>query len=236
MPITLRVTSFRKDGSPFLNVLTLQPIKDAGGRPRYWVGIHSDASQTSVEAPALRTLRSSLPTTWSDTAQRPAVEELAEMTWREGMIKFSKLLWSMGWQTALSLLLAHPCEAAGSAFGEWLRGQGLTEDAQAVELSMEAAGLDDGPASPPGLHRPSPRLEQLQEGGLLSSSEATAMLREQRDQLVIQLAEQRFPKYVSSKASVASVEKLLASSPDVMDAVSARVCPTYQVRHMPHSY
>jgi len=60
---TLKITNYTKDGTPFLNVLTLHPVHDVAGKYRYSIGIQSDAARFDDEGDALAKLRSTLPTT-----------------------------------------------------------------------------------------------------------------------------------------------------------------------------
>ena len=57
----MRVTNYRKDGSSFVNVLTIHPVHDSDNEYRFSIGILSDLSQGSAEGDALERLRGVLP-------------------------------------------------------------------------------------------------------------------------------------------------------------------------------
>lgn len=51
--ITVRLLNYRKDGTPFWNMLTVAPIRDVTGNPRFLVGVQVDVTaQPTVEAAA----------------------------------------------------------------------------------------------------------------------------------------------------------------------------------------
>lgn len=47
-PVKVVITNARKDGSPFRNLLALQPITDEGGAYRYVVGVQFDVTQADA--------------------------------------------------------------------------------------------------------------------------------------------------------------------------------------------
>eukprot|EP00966_Prymnesium_polylepis_P097040 2247946-Prymnesium_polylepis.1 len=96
---TVRVTNYKKDGTQFVNVLTLHPVKDSTGKYRYQIGVQSDAARAAQEKAALEHLRSVLPTVF-DAAAQPAkfdealqkVDDAAQRKqWRASMAKFTRL-------------------------------------------------------------------------------------------------------------------------------------------------
>ena len=67
---TVRVTNYRKDGSEFVNVLTLHPVHDSESEYRYSIGILADGAEGEREGAALERLRGALPSRF-DVALQP---------------------------------------------------------------------------------------------------------------------------------------------------------------------
>ena len=95
---TVRITNYRKDGSPFVNVLTLHPVMDSVGEYRYSIGVLSDDAKKGSEGAALEKLRSVLPTTFDAALQPKAFSESATKVdheaqrkqYRASMAKFTR--------------------------------------------------------------------------------------------------------------------------------------------------
>lgn len=47
--ITVRLLNYKKDGTPFWNMLTVAPIKDSSGQPRFLVGVQVDVTAQPTE-------------------------------------------------------------------------------------------------------------------------------------------------------------------------------------------
>ena len=123
---TVRVTNYRKDGSTFINAVTMAPVHDSRGVYRYSIGILTDAAESFADAAALDVLRSSLPNKMQADAQPPAHDEslsnvdaeaqLAQH--RAAVAAFTRLQWSSRWEASLEELLSH--EGAVDAITSWL--------------------------------------------------------------------------------------------------------------------
>eukprot|EP00966_Prymnesium_polylepis_P157396 3637484-Prymnesium_polylepis.1 len=48
--LTVRVTNYKQGGDPFVNALTLSPVRDSAGEYRYSIGVLSDAARDADEA------------------------------------------------------------------------------------------------------------------------------------------------------------------------------------------
>jgi len=149
-PTTVRITNYKKDGSPFVNVLTLHPVHDSSGTYRYSVGVQADGANEAQEGPMLAKLRAALPTTFDAALQPKAFEEsLTDVNyeaqrkqWKSSLAKFTRLLWSMDWESSLRMLAAMPQSA--QAFGQWLQAN---NPAGAGLMSQMGAGGAQGEAA-----------------------------------------------------------------------------------------
>jgi PAS domain S-box-containing protein len=147
---TVRVTNYKKNGQPFVNVLTVHPVNDSAGTYRYSIGVQSDAANEAAEGAALAKLRSVLPTRF-DAAAQPKnfdydsliqVDMAAQKKqWASSLAKFTRLLWSMDWEGSLRQLVSQPgpCQA----FGEWLRSNAPSDlgDLEALVNTQSANAL-----------------------------------------------------------------------------------------------
>ena len=48
---TVRLLNYKKDGTPFWNMLTVAPMRDAGGEARFLIGVQVDVTATAAAAP-----------------------------------------------------------------------------------------------------------------------------------------------------------------------------------------
>ena len=71
---TVRVTNYRRDGSTFINSVTMSPVHDSSGVYRYSLGVLADAADAIADGAALEMLRSVLPRTMQADAQPPAFD------------------------------------------------------------------------------------------------------------------------------------------------------------------
>ena len=58
--LTVRLLNYRRDGSPFWNMFTLAPMRDADGTIRFFVGVQVDVTapdETPADAPCTLTTR-----------------------------------------------------------------------------------------------------------------------------------------------------------------------------------
>ena len=230
---TVRITNYKKGGAIFSNVLTLHPVMDSTGVYRYSIGILSDGAQAATEGAGLEKLRAVLPTVFDVASQPPKfdanlqkVDVAAQRTqWRASMAKFTRLLWSIDYDSSLSYVLMQP--AGQQAFGQWLQ-QNAPSDVAQLEVAVKTLMLQQMPPHEAGPH--AMELVQQMTGQTAPSADAAmAALRTAAASAVSFLAAERFPKFVSSKACLPMVEHLLGSSADAMVRADASIWSKYTV-------
>lgn len=202
--VTVPLTNYRKDGMSFVNVLTLHPVKDSTGAYRYQIGLLSDQAQSAQEGPALDRLRKVLPTVFDASSQPKKfeesltnVDEEAQMKqWMQSMAKFTRVAWSMDWETSLRQLMNQ--QVGQEAFGQWVKhnapselaklqvliGDTLLERMDPAQAGQAALRMSEKVLGKPAAS-PEEALEAVHSGAL----EAERIL-----------AADTFPKFVQSKA------------------------------------
>ena len=148
---TVRVTNHRRNGSTFVNSVTLSPVHDSDGVYRYSIGVLSDAAKVISEGPSLEKLRSVLPRSMQADAQPLAIDpslhkvdaEAQSKQYRAATVAFTRLRWSMGWESALLQLLSSESGLVG--FGSWLQRE-APEDLAHLDLLTGTSQLDRLPA------------------------------------------------------------------------------------------
>ena len=208
-PTTVRVTNYRKDGSMFTNMLTLSPIMDSSGAYRYNVGILADAANGKSESAGLEKLRGALPKTMPAQAQPDKFDEGLKVVdaeaqrkqYKASMVKFTRLLWSMEWDTSLKQLLMQPVGL--QSFGQWLQKE-APSDAMLLELVALTMQLSRMPGEQAG-----PQAMQMCKKYLgtapASPEAAVGALQQQTTSAVNALAAESFPKFVQSKACLPQI-------------------------------
>ena len=210
---TVRVTNYRKGGTAFTNVLTLHPVYDSEGEYRFNIGVLSDGALAKEEGEALQKLRAALPSQFDATLQPKVVYETATKVdqdaqlkqYRASMVKFTRLLWSIEWDTSLRHVVTHP--AAVTSFGKWLTKE-APSDAMQLELVVLTGQLASMPAEQAG-QQAMALCERYLGEAQGSGDTAIEALRSQADQALTALASESFPKFVQSKACLPLVEELL---------------------------
>eukprot|EP00966_Prymnesium_polylepis_P238626 5518504-Prymnesium_polylepis.1 len=112
------------------------------------------------------------------------------------MAKFTRLVWSLDWDTSLRRLLTQP--VGQMAFQQWLQNN-APMDVTALELIVEVTALDA--LDPEAAQEEACQLcEQFM--GQTSTDGKTALLslRDQAARMIHSLAAESFPKFVQSKA------------------------------------
>ena len=139
----LRITNVRKDGSPFVNELTLHPVHDSNGAYRYNIGVLVDASSgTSASA---ESLRRALPMMFEaelqplrDGEQFGVVDPIAQWKQYQPMTsKLIRLLWSTDPDGAMRKFLtlpAHLSKPAITSVGKFLASKVADDEALLVTL------------------------------------------------------------------------------------------------------
>jgi len=214
---TLRVTNHRSDGTPFTNVLTIQPVHDSRNEYRYAIGLLSDGANTAKDnMQALAKLRSALPTTFDASLQEArsnadgiALDTTAQRKqWRASMAKFTRLLWSMDWEASLKALMKNA--NAIQTFTCWL---GNESDVDAVHADMlnEAAKISS--SASPG-NEAAQICSRYLSSVPPSAEAAIAVIKAKVDEMIGRLASEAFPRFVQSKACLPLVEQLVGGTGD----------------------
>ena len=142
----LQITNVRKDGTPFVNELSLHPVHDSSGVYRYNIGVLCDASlgaSASAEA-----VRSSLPTCF-ETEMQPmqradefgVVEPIGQWKQYQPMTsKLIRLLWSTDPDGAMRKFLTLPAALSRPALasvGKFLSSKTPDDEALFGSLVMQ---------------------------------------------------------------------------------------------------
>jgi len=129
VPTLVRITNVRKDGTSFVNELSLHPIWDSTGKYRFNVGLLCDTAAPAPAGVPLMTLREKLPTQFDVAQQPPApapfvpADYMAQ--WKEfqpATSKLMRMLWSTDADGALRKLITMPavlCKPAIASLGSF---------------------------------------------------------------------------------------------------------------------
>jgi len=235
-PVTVRVTNYRKDGSEFVNVLTLHPVHDSDNEYRYSIGILADAAKNNKKhLDALSKLRSFLPTTFDvklqvkvSLATAAEVDMVAQQKqWKSSLGKFTRLLWSMDWEGSLNMIMSQPKSL--KLFGSWLSAQSPSDGKQLemagafLQLTQASSNLTAASVEAVAL------CQKYLDSTPASGDAAMTMLQQQVTQCMKRLAAEAFPKFVQSKACLPLVEELLGGSSDELKRVDHLLWDEYEV-------
>ena len=113
-PLRLAISNARKDGSRFVNDLSVHPIFDTNGACRFLIGVLADAANSATEAASLQALRQALPSQPVHSSLFPQTASkfeavAAQEQWKEFQkvnTKLVRLLWATDPEGALRQLLA----------------------------------------------------------------------------------------------------------------------------------
>ena len=201
---TVRVTNYKKDGTQFVNVLTLHPVHDSTGTYRYSIGLQSDGARAAQEGQMLEQVRSVLPRLF-DVASQPGkfdtsltkVDDAAQRKqWRSSMAKFTRLVWSLDWEISLRQLMAQP--AAQNAFGQWLQ-QHSPEDVVHLQLLVGVVMITRLPPEQ-AAQAAVQMCQQVTGAPPATVEEAMATLQGHAQSAEQMIASAAFPKFVQSKS------------------------------------
>lgn len=145
---SVRITNYRKDGSPFTNTLTTHPVNDSNNEYRYSIGVLADAANAAQEGGALERLRSALPARFDAALQPKAFDESLQNVdlaaqkaqWRDSMVKFTRLLWSVDWEGSLRQVLMQP--AGQAELRKWLQTNAPSDTAACEQVISNGPGAD----------------------------------------------------------------------------------------------
>lgn len=138
VPCNVKMTNARKDGSHFLNDLTLHPIHDSNGDCRFCVGLLADHAAAGSEDALREAVRRSLPITFAASLQpRPpsifvptdALQQYED--YQQKTAKMMRMLWSTDADGALRKILslgAGLSDEAVRSFGGFLSDKKLQHD------------------------------------------------------------------------------------------------------------
>ena len=69
-PLEVQLTNYRKDGTPFQNLLSLKPVHDSTGKYRYMIGMQTNVENSnSAEIEQFRKMVKALPSTFLESLQ-----------------------------------------------------------------------------------------------------------------------------------------------------------------------
>ena len=114
-PTTVRVTNYRRDGSTFRNMVTINPVFDTEGLYRYSIAVLSDIERAVSDGNALNSLRSVLPEELNADAQPPTFDvksmrhaspEAQKKQYNDMLAVFMSLEWSVEWESSLAKLVS----------------------------------------------------------------------------------------------------------------------------------
>ena len=60
-PCVVRLLNYRKDGSTFLNQITMAPVRDGAGRLLQFIGIQRDVTRQAILSPAIPAVTAAAP-------------------------------------------------------------------------------------------------------------------------------------------------------------------------------
>ncbi|KAL3902556.1 MAG: hypothetical protein SGPRY_012019 [Prymnesium sp.] len=224
---TVRVTNYRKDGSSFVNVLTLHPVHDSTEEYRYSIGLLSDAVNESAESASLERVRELLPKRFEVSLQPKESTtctvmdpEQQRLQYYDSLVKFTRLQWSMDWQGSLRHLLTLP--SASEAFGVWLKDNSPADDPILHDYLICVSAV----------HASSERLSitcrDILGRDFDSDDEACSALQAEADSLLSTLT-LPFPSFVQSKAGISLVQALLGPQVDESRNVQELIWSKYTV-------
>ncbi|KAG8468046.1 hypothetical protein KFE25_007098 [Diacronema lutheri] len=209
--LTVDVTNYRKDGTSFVNDLSLTPVHDSNGEYRYSLGILSwKEKQTDVEKKSLAQLRELLPRKMPADAQPKEFvgddikvdDSDKKKQFRASMVKFTKLLWTLDTEASLEKLME--VSTAREAFHKFLKKsyehtqldfwaeakRVHGDDVAARELCVKYLGMTEADAA---------------------SYSATAVEKKAREFYKV-LCNDSFPKFVKSKYCDPVVDAMLGDT------------------------
>ena len=212
----LRITNYRKDGSTFKNVLALHPIFDSQGTYRYLIGLQADEVNFDREGALYEKVRKLLPDKFDVNAQQERfdrdtvtnVDEASQQRqWRQSIAKFTRLVWSMDWESTFDRLLEE--RSMFMPFFEWSQKRDSNSAAQLelcyrmAEMRRELHPQQQGP-------RALELCARYLGSQVASADDATQLLATQTSAVRVSLANELLPKFIQSKACLPLVEALTA--------------------------
>jgi len=257
-PTTVRVTNYRKDGSGFLNELSLHPVHDSNGEYRYSIGAlhaasdhapstdnpisqgtHHVSKQSVLDTPSatrgVNELRKLLPTSfdadqepYSVTPQLAIVDEEAQR--KQWKVSLTKFT-RLLWSMdwEQSFSTVVARPEAVKSFGRYLQADSdLSGAAIDLELIVLFTEIQKAPAETRGVA--AIQLCQRYLGRAESSGEmAISVLDERVASHRKNLALNAFPRFVQSKACLPMVEELIGGAGDELRRADALLWGEYSV-------
>jgi len=231
--VTVKVTNYKKDGTEFGLILSLNPVHDSTGEYRYSIGLQADAAKFKSESATFEKIKALLPTTFEAAAQPKKFDdslkkvdmEAQRKQWASSIQKFTRLVWSMDWELTLKQFMGH--KQTLQAFYEFLKKAAPNEALQ-LELCMKAGELEKLPPS----DQDGAALEMYRAFMGSDPADPTAafeMIMEQKKQALNVIAIEALPKFVQSKACVPVVEKMTAAAQNKMMKSDDLLWSEYQV-------
>ena len=236
----LNTLNFKKDGSNFVNNLSLHPITGDTGDYRYNIGILADTGsergKSAEGKAAVAKFREAMPSRMSTDVNergkkkvRKSKEEIAaeeeaanggnavfksQTLWRNTLVKLARLVYSLDWNDTLTHLLT--LEIARKSFHKWLIKHStenvvMFEVAYAVNVRLAACTNEKQ------MKRLALDLGQkyLLEECPPDGEKAIELLKEKAEIAASELAERCLPKFVQSKGCLPLIEQLVGADGDL---------------------
>jgi len=155
-PLSIKITNYRKDGTPFQNGLLLRPVHDTDGAYRYNIGLLSDVTTLEGDAAAvseLEVFHTKLPASF-DARLQPAspppyaaTDPLAQWAqFQPATAKMIRLLWATDPDGALRRLMKMPVimrQPVMSSLGRYLSTPAMREKLPGDEDRLQACVIID---------------------------------------------------------------------------------------------
>ena len=206
------LTNYRKDGSEFVNVLTLHPVRDSTGVYRYCLGVLCDRKDYVYERERVAQLCQLLPSTFNVALQNQrkrqgtavSNDEEQRKQWTSSLAQFTRLVWSLDWEASLRQIVSRA--DCFPALSRWF-AERAPEQAAFLELVLVVAELEKSVDTRglKAIELASVYLDEQHSNGV----EALAALHENVSVALSALAANAFPKFVRSAASLGVIQTLM---------------------------
>jgi len=218
---TVALTNYRRDGSTFMNQVTLVPVLDSAGAYRYNIGLLADSAD--CDEAALLLLRSCLPRSLHVNAQPPTFDpRLREATdkqqhaqYAKCIVDFTRIRWMDDIERTFRLLVSYDsvvrmttlAQMAACTFSE------SPEDLPQLNLLAEMMALADLALTS---QEAGPRAMQICEEyfGIKPTEGSVALATLEEQETIAQVAANSFVKFIRSKACLPLIAKLRGRRPE----------------------
>jgi len=231
--LVVKVTNYRKDGSRFVNDLSLTPVHDSKGVYRYSLGVLSDLDkQSREERAAVEQLRELLPRKLPAKAQPLAFDpddvrvdkRSKEDQYRAAQSMFTRLQWTLCGEESLEMLAANP--SAWDALTSFLKAskeQGL------ADFWMESRKLSTMRGAAKEMRGRTMCEKYLGMSGSETRSMDASAIERKVGEVTSQLANECLPRFIKSKDCASLVEEHVDKTSKLDDSSRGLIWDQYQV-------